>query len=104
MSQPAQYLCSRLIAFLPHNSNHGRPLRRVCPSSTSSVLFTNAVHRFGNFIGEAEESDDEAQDGAPAGDAYLDDDEADEVAENNDQQLMQLDGRLVQYMKRRKLI
>lgn len=60
-------------------------------------------NRFGNFIGEAEDSDDEAQNGATAADAYLDDDDADEAADINDQQLMQVDGENTHSTKRRKL-
>jgi len=50
--------------------------------------------RFGNYIGEADESDEEDLQQAAAADAYLDaddDDEADEEAIINDQQLMDLD-------------
>lgn len=48
---------------------------------------------FGNYIGEQEESEDEAaQDGAPGADAYLDEDDAEDVAEAEDQALMQVDG------------
>ena len=46
--------------------------------------------RFGNFIGEASESEEEAQPTAN-GDAYLDDDEPDEDPVNNDQALMEID-------------
>ncbi|KAL9121166.1 MAG: hypothetical protein Q9187_002281, partial [Circinaria calcarea] len=46
---------------------------------------------FGNFIGEAEESEEESQNGVNGADAYLDDDEVEEDAVDNDQQLMQLD-------------
>ena len=63
----------------------------VHPRSNVLVL-TNQHHRFGNFIGEAEESEDEAQDCAPAADAYLDADDDHEAAEVNDQQLMEVDG------------
>ena len=45
---------------------------------------------FGNYIGDAEESDEENIDGAPTGEQYLDADEDDD-AENNDQLLMQVD-------------
>lgn len=52
--------------------------------------------RFGNFIGEAEDSDVESHHGANGRHAYdLDDDEEEEEAEEaptNDQQLMELDG------------
>lgn len=52
--------------------------------------------RFGNYIGEVDESDEEDLQQATAADAYLDDnddddDEADEEATVNDQQLMDLD-------------
>ena len=53
--------------------------------------------RFGNFIGEAEDSDVESQHGASGRHAYdLDDDEEEEEeaeeAPTSDQQLMELDG------------
>lgn len=48
------------------------------------------LHRFGNFIGEAEESEEESQHGA-TGDAYVFEDEADEDAVLNDQALMEID-------------
>ena len=47
--------------------------------------------RFGNYIGEVDESTEESQDGAQAGDQYLDVDEDEAEAEVNDQELMQLD-------------
>ena len=48
---------------------------------------------FGNFIGDAEDSEeDEAPNGIDGADAYLQDDE-DEDEDDNDQQLMQVDGR-----------
>ena len=50
------------------------------------------VHRFGNFIGEAEESEEESQPEVNGGNAYLDDDEAEEEAAENNQQLMEVDG------------
>ena len=54
---------------------------------------TDSYRRFGNFIGEAEESDAESQHAAPGVDAYVYDGEADEEeAEVNDQQLMEVDG------------
>ncbi|KAI9760059.1 MAG: erg10, acetyl-CoA C-acetyltransferase [Chaenotheca gracillima] len=47
---------------------------------------------FGNFIGEAEASEeDESQHGANGADAYIDEDELEDEAEVNDQQLMELD-------------
>ena len=48
--------------------------------------------RFGNFIGEAEESEEESQPEVNGGNAYLDEDEAEEEAPENDQQLMEIDG------------
>ncbi|CAD6592792.1 MAG: hypothetical protein ASARMPRED_006721 [Alectoria sarmentosa] len=45
---------------------------------------------FGNFIGEAEESEEESQHGA-TGDAYVDEDEAEEDGVLNDQALMEID-------------
>lgn len=46
--------------------------------------------RFGNFIGEAEESEEESQHGA-TGNAYVDGDEAEEDGVPNDQALMEID-------------
>ena len=46
--------------------------------------------RFGNFIGEAEESEEESQHGA-TGDVYVDEDEAEEDGIPNDQALMEID-------------
>ena len=46
--------------------------------------------RFGNFIGEAEESEEESQHGA-TGDAYVDEDEPQEDDVNNEQALMEID-------------
>jgi U5 small nuclear ribonucleoprotein component len=48
------------------------------------------LHRFGNFIGEAE-SDEEVQTNGEAADAYVLDDDEPEDAEVNDQQLMEVD-------------
>ena len=48
--------------------------------------------RFGNFIGEAEESEEESQQGVSGVDAYLDDEDVEEQATVNDQQLMEVDG------------
>lgn len=49
------------------------------------------VFRFGNFIGEAEESEEESQDGA-LGSGYVYDEDDEEEGPPNDQQLMQIDG------------
>ncbi|KAI9853471.1 MAG: hypothetical protein M1824_001234 [Vezdaea acicularis] len=46
---------------------------------------------FGNYIGEAESSEEESQQGGAGADAYLQDEEPEEEAEVNDQQLMELD-------------
>ncbi|KAI9680069.1 MAG: hypothetical protein M1817_005085 [Caeruleum heppii] len=46
---------------------------------------------FGNFIGEAEESEEEVQHDANNADAYVYDEEAEDEAEVNDQQLMELE-------------
>jgi U5 small nuclear ribonucleoprotein component len=46
---------------------------------------------FGNFIGDAEESEEEEQMDTTA-DAYLQDEEDENEAEANNQQLMHLDG------------
>ncbi len=48
--------------------------------------------RFGNFIGEAEESEEESLHGANGHDAYIDDEEAEEDGVPNDQALMEVDG------------
>lgn len=50
------------------------------------------IDRFGNFIGEAEESEEESQHETTAADPYLDDEEEEEEAAVNNQQLMELDG------------
>ena len=51
------------------------------------------ARRFGNFIGEADESEEAESVHEPtAADAYLDDDEAEEDVEINNQQLMEVDG------------
>lgn len=56
----------------------------------TSTILTHRP-RFGNFIGEAEESEEESLHGA-AGDAYVDDDdEAEEDGVRNDQALMEID-------------
>jgi U5 small nuclear ribonucleoprotein component len=46
---------------------------------------------FGNFIGEAEESEEESQNGVDAG-AYVYDDYAEGAPEVTGQELMELDG------------
>lgn len=52
------------------------------------------MHRFGNYIGEAAESDQEqSEDNDHGADAYVDMEEDGEPAEINDQQLMEVDGR-----------
>jgi U5 small nuclear ribonucleoprotein component len=52
------------------------------------------LHRFGNYIGEAAESDQEqSEDNDHGADAYVDIEEDGEPAEVNDQQLMEVDGR-----------
>jgi hypothetical protein len=57
-------------------------------------LLIHLDHRFGNFIGEAVESDEESSQGDAAGaDAYVDFDADGEAASDvNDQQLMEVDG------------
>lgn len=59
------------------------------------ILLANTLpSRFGNFIGEAEESEEESQDGAQAGRYVYDEDDEEEHEEPpNDQQLMQIDGK-----------
>jgi U5 small nuclear ribonucleoprotein component len=47
--------------------------------------------RFGNFIGEAEESEDDSQPGVDAG-AYVYDDEPEDVVGATGQELMEIDG------------
>lgn len=61
------------------------------PCSKSHSI-AHAECRFGNFIGEAEESEDESQHGANGHDAYVFDDEVDDGGVPNDQQLMEIDG------------
>lgn len=51
-------------------------------------------YRFGNYIGEAEESEEESEHGRDHVDAYVDNDAPEDGAEGNDQQLMELDGML----------
>ncbi|KAI4242950.1 MAG: hypothetical protein LQ352_007142, partial [Teloschistes flavicans] len=46
---------------------------------------------FGNFIGEAEESEEESQDGANRSGYVYDEDDEGEEGPPNDQQLMQID-------------
>ena len=63
---------------------------------TSGFLFRvdryNAnIYRFGNYIGEPEESDEEHVEPTYVN-QYLDDDEEEEAQAANDQQLMDLDG------------
>jgi hypothetical protein len=48
--------------------------------------------RFGNFIGEPEDSDIEQEQDVDANDYLYDQDEQDEAAAVNDQQLMEVDG------------
>ena len=50
---------------------------------------------FGNFIGEAEESEDDSQHGVDAG-AYIYDDYPEEALETVGQEMMEIDGRLLQ--------
>ena len=59
--------------------------------------------RFGNFIGEAEESEEESQN-RPVGGGYVYDEEDDEEGPPNDQQLMQIDGRYSEALSRPSLI
>ncbi len=58
------------------------------PSTRNSILI---LYRFGNFIGEAEESEEESLNGANGHDAYVDD-EAEEDGVPNNQALMEVDG------------
>lgn len=48
--------------------------------------------RFGNFIGEAEESEDESQRGVDAGAYVYDEEYPEEEAETTGQELMEVDG------------
>ena len=50
------------------------------------------IGRFGNFIGEAEESEEESQHEDLGASAYVLDEEPEEEVGTNDQQLMELDG------------
>lgn len=61
------------------------------PILNLQISCTN-VSRFGNFIGEAEESEEESDHGANGHDAYVFDDEADNDGVPNYQQLMEIDG------------
>ncbi|KAL8966654.1 MAG: hypothetical protein Q9183_003271 [Haloplaca sp. 2 TL-2023] len=54
---------------------------------------------FGNFIGEAEESEEESQQGANGGGYVYDEDDEDE-GPPNDQQLMQIDGKQLGFSRR----
>lgn len=56
------------------------------------VILIWVICRFGNFIGEAEESEEELQHEGTAANAYIYDEEPEEEAAANDQQLMELDG------------
>ena len=49
-------------------------------------------HRFGNFIGEAPESEEEDLQNGDAGPSYVYDEESEAADEVNDQQLMEVDG------------
>ena len=58
-----------------------------------STLKLTLASRFGNFIGEAEESEEESQNGLNGADAYLEEEEEEEdETAVNDQQLMALNG------------
>jgi U5 small nuclear ribonucleoprotein component len=56
------------------------------------------LRRFGNFIGEAEESEDDSQHGVDAG-AYVYDDYPEEAPEATGQELMEIDGVLVSFLQ-----
>lgn len=62
----------------------------MCISESSLLSLTSP--RFGNFIGEAEESEEESQQGENVYRAYDLDDEEEEGGPANDQQLVELDG------------
>jgi U5 small nuclear ribonucleoprotein component len=65
-----------------------------CAKSLSSAYIAFQC-RFGNFIGEAVESDEEDQRSETGADAYVDYDDASVAGhEGGDQQLMELDGML----------
>lgn len=68
-------------------------------TSTYPIFSQDQIHlantpssRFGNFIGEAEESEEESQDGAQAGRYVYDEEDEEQDEPPNDQQLMQIDG------------
>jgi len=82
---PIQYRISH------HFAQHGWSLRRVSPLATLLYLETNDVLRFGNFIGEAEESEEDSQHGVDAGD-YVYDDDPEEAPDVTGQELMEIDG------------
>jgi hypothetical protein len=65
-------------------------MSKSCPQSFTAAakLITG---RFGNFIGEAEESEDDSQHGIDAG-AYVYDDYPEEAPEVTGQELMEIDG------------
>ena len=50
------------------------------------------TNRFGNFVGEVDESEEESEHGAPRADQYAFDDEEEQQEETDEQQLMELDG------------
>jgi len=50
------------------------------------------LNRFGNFIGEVEESDDDSQHGVDAGAYVYDEDPEEEAPEATGQELMEIDG------------
>ncbi len=59
------------------------------------------LHRFGNYIGEAEESEDEQpQAGRAPIDSYVDDEELEDGADHGDQQLMEVDGMRLVHISR----
>ncbi|KAL9046304.1 MAG: hypothetical protein Q9206_007112, partial [Seirophora lacunosa] len=60
--------------------------RAICASADMDDLYDE----FGNFIGEAEESEEESQDGAQ-GAGYIYDEDEEENGPANDQQLMEVD-------------
>lgn len=74
----------------------GEAHTRWTTSTTSEFLYLAHItltdsRRFGNYIGEAEESEEE--DAAPTHiNQYLDDDDEEEAEVVNDQQLMEVDG------------
>ena len=52
----------------------------------------HCLYRFGNYIGEAEESEDGSQHDRAQVDGYVDGEGSEHGLEGNDQQLMELDG------------